>query len=152
MYFQIVGLPVIQLVKIYKFIHNGTAFSNITDSFCGWEREREVTLRSPKYINLYTKKIYAWNTNAQKNNYIRSIPHNLINLINMFIYFNRVTFPKVTWTSASPKTAKDYEENETTSLLLAMSSLQNEDWRQAQRCWCGWGIMLKRKNRVWSNE
>lgn len=54
------------------------------------------------------------------------------NLINMFIYFNRVTFPKVMGTSTSPKTTKDFEENET-SLLLPMSSLKSEDWRQAQR-------------------
>lgn len=40
--------------------------------------------------------------------------------------------------SNSPKTAKDYEENERTSLLLAVSSLQNEDWQQAQRCWGEW--------------
>lgn len=80
--------------------------------------------------------IHSWNTNAQKNNYIRDVPSMLIpdNLINMFIYFSRVTFPKVMGTSTSPKAAKDYGENETTSLLLAMSSLQNEDWRQAQRC------------------
>lgn len=56
------------------------------------------------------------------------------NVINMFIYFSRVTFPKVMGTSTSPKTAKDYEENETTSLLLVMRSLQNEDWRQAKKC------------------
>lgn len=32
--FQIVGLLVIQLVNICKFIHNDTDFLNITDSFC----------------------------------------------------------------------------------------------------------------------
>lgn len=41
-------------------------------------------------------------------------------------------------TSTSPKTAKDYEVNERTSLLLALSSLQNEDWQQAERCWGEW--------------
>lgn len=37
-------------------------------------------------------------------------------------------------TSTTPKTAKDYGENERTALLLAASSLQNEGWRQAERC------------------
>lgn len=68
------------------------------------------------------------------------------NLLNVFIYLNRVAFTKIMGTSTSPKTGKDYEENERTPLLLAVTSLQNEDWRQADRYWgCGWGIMMKGK-------
>lgn len=77
--------------------------------------------------------MHSQKTNAQKNNYFSDVLSMLIpdNLINIFIYFNRVTFPKVMGTSTSPKTAKDYEENETSLLLLAMNSLQNERYKGA---------------------
>lgn len=56
------------------------------------------------------------------------------NLLNVLIYLNRIAFTEIMETSTTPKTAKDYGENERTALLLAVSSLQNEGWRQAERC------------------